>query len=255
MNLRKIISLLAITMSLASCGTMKKIVYFQDQKIGQEEPVLRGKYITLQPQDQISVIVSSKDAELASIFNLSKATSGGASDNQNIPYTVDDNGYIDFPVLGTLQVQGLTRQQVSELIKTKLRENLVKDAVVTVNFANLSFSALGEVASPGKYDIKKDQITILEALSMAGDLTILGLRDKVFLIRTGDTRVTYQLDLRSEEIFNSPAYYVQQNDVIYVEPNGVRANQSTVNGNVARSASFWMSVTSFLMTIGILIFK
>lgn len=248
---------------LSSCATSKKIIYFQNEQVGVEQKIEKGKYITIQPQDQLSIIVSSKDPELAAVFNLPRATISvgaqqGGLTNQNgqvLGYTVSDNGEIDFPILGALRIQGLTRQQVATLIKNKLSESLVKDAVITVDFINLNFSVMGEVVRPGKYAINKDQITILEALSMAGDLTIFGQRDKVFLIRTGDSRITYQLDLRSTDIFNSPAYYVQQNDVIYIEPNGVRANQSTVNGNTGRTVSLWISIASFLTTLGILIFN
>jgi len=134
--------------------------------------------------------------------------------------------------------------------------NLIKDPIVTVVFSNMTFAVLGEVVRPGQYVIEKDQMTILEALSKAGDLTIYGMRDKVFLIRENKSdRVTYQMDLRSSQLYNSPAFYVQQNDVIYVEPNGVRANQSTINGNNIRSVSLWISITSLLTTIAVLIFK
>lgn len=239
---------------MSSCATSKKIIYFQNEPIGVEQKQIKGSYITIQPQDQLSIVVNSKNPELATIFNITRPVSG-ATATQVLGYTVSDKGNIDFPVLGNIRVEGMTRQQVAELIKDRLSESFVKDAVVNVDFMNLNFSVLGEVTRPGKYDINKDQITILEALSMAGDLTIFGQRDKVFLIRSGDSRITYKLDLLSKDIFNSPAYYVQQNDVIYVEPNGVRANQSTVNGNSARSVSLWLSIASFLATIGVLIAK
>lgn len=261
LNFKQIFLYLLTVIILSSCSTSKKIVYFQDEQIGSRQQIVKGGYITIQPQDQVSIIVSSKNPELANVFNLPRAAvSVGTtiSSNQNgqiLGYTVNEAGDIDFPVIGKIHIDGLTREQVATLIKNKLSNDLVKDAVVTVEFVNLNFSVMGEVTRPGRYDITKDQITILEALSMAGDLTIFGQRDKVYLIRTGDERITYQLDLRSRDIFSSPAFYVQQNDVIYVEPNGVRSNQSTVNGNTARSVSLWMSIASFLTTIGVLIFK
>lgn len=262
MNPKQIILSLSTVFILCSCATTQKIVYLQDQVIGQEQPVELGKYITIKPQDQLSIVVSSKDPQLATIFNLPRVQSTvGASniDNQNgeiLGYSVDSKGNIDFPVIGEINIEGLTREEIAVLIKSKLTgSSLIKDPVVTVNFLNLQFSVLGEVTKPGKYNIDKDRITIIEALSAAGDLTIFGKRDKVFLTRTGDKRITYELDLRSANIYSSPAFYVQQNDVIYVEPNGVRANQSTVNGNSARSISLWMSIASFLTTIGVLFFK
>lgn len=262
MNFKQIFLYLLIALALSSCATSQKIVYFQDAQMGEEQSIEKGKYITIRPQDQLSIVVSSKNPELAAVFNLPRAAPyvGGRVESSNpngqiLGYTVTQDGDIDFPILGKVYIQGLNREQVAGLIKGRLSEDLVKDAVVTVEFLNLSFSVMGEVTRPGKYNINKDQITILEALSMAGDLTIYGQRDKVLLIRTDDNRTTYKLDLRSNEIFNSPAFYVQQNDVIYIEPNGVRANQSTVNGNTARSVSLWMSIASFLTTLGVLIFK
>lgn len=164
---------------------------------------------------------------MAALFNLTRAqprreqkvriSSGGEVSG----YTLDDKGNIDFPVLGTLHIAGMTKSQISALVKQKLiDENLVKDPVVTVEFMNLYFSVLGEVKSPGKYSITKDQITLLEAISMAGDLSIYGKRDAVFVIREENgERVTHWADLRSKDVFNSPVYYLKQNDVIYVQPN------------------------------------
>lgn len=260
---QSLLFILIILGLFSSCGTTKKIVYFQNQEIGTEQKIEKSKYITIRPKDQLSIVVSSKDPELAAIFNLPRATITIGAQQQGISnqggqilgYTVNDQGDIDFPVLGTIHIQGLTRSQVASLIKNKLTEDLVKDAVVTVDFLDLHFSVMGEVTTPGKYNINKDQITILEALSMAGDLTIFGKRDNILLIRTDESRVTYRIDLRSADIFNSPAYYIQQNDVIYIEPNTVRSNQSTVNGNTTRSVSLWMSIVSVLATVGVLIFK
>ena len=119
---------------------------------------------------------------------------------------------------------------------------------------NFKVSVLGEVNRPGSYVLQGDKATILEAIALAGDLTIFGLRDKVYVIREdGDQRLSYQLDLRSSDIFNSPAYYLKQNDVIYVTPNEVRAGQSTINQNSARSVTLWMSIASLLTSVGVII--
>ena len=151
----------------------------------------------------------------------------------------------------------MTKSQIAALVKQKLiDENLVKDPVVTVEFMNLYFSVLGEVKSPGKYSITKDQITLLEAISMAGDLSIYGKRNAVFVIREENgERVTHWADLRSKDVFNSPVYYLKQNDVIYVQPNKVRAGQSTLNENSVKSVSMWITIASFLTSLGVLIFK
>ena len=172
-------------------------------------------------------------------------------------YTLDDKGNIDFPSVGTLHIAGMTKSQIAALVKQRLiQENLINDPVVTVEFMNLYFSVLGEVKTPGKYAITKDQITLLEAISMAGDLSIYGKRDAIFVIREENgKRVTHWVDIRSKDLFNSPVYYLRQNDVIYVQPNKVRAGQSTINENSVKSVSLWISIGSFLSSLGVLLFK
>ena len=250
---------------LSSCNTSKEIVYFQDINIDQPEEISKAKDITLQPKDQISIVVSSKDPQLAALFNLTRiqyraGTPDLRASNGNgeiSGYTLDDKGNIDFPVLGTLHIAGMTKSQIANMIKQKLiTENLVNDPVVTVEFMNLYFSVLGEVKNPGKYNITKDQITLLEAISMAGDLTIFGKRNAIYVIREEHgKRITHDVDLRSKKFFNSPVYYLKQNDVVYVQPNKVRAGQSTINENNVKSVSLWISMGSFLSSLGVLLFK
>lgn len=250
---------------LSSCNTSKKIVYFQDVKLNHPEMIEVARDITVQPKDQISIMVSSKDPQLAALFNLTRVqyragTSdlrGGNSNGEVSGYTLDDKGVIDFPVLGNLSIAGMSKSQIAALVKQKLiEENLVKDPVVTVEFMNLYFSVLGEVKTPGKYNITKDQISLLEAISMAGDLTIYGKRDAIFVIREEDgKRITYWVDIRSKEFFDSPVYYLKQNDVVYVQPNKVRAGQSTLNENSVKSVGLWISIASFLSSLGVLLFK
>ena len=258
--IRHISLLILMVVMLSSCATQHKILYLQDRVVNTEIETIKGGEIRLKSNDAISIFVSSKNPELASVFNLprvqqsignSSSNSASSGENGVLGYIVDLKGYIDFPVLGKLQVEGLTKLELTEVIKHKiLNSDMIKDPIVTVEFSNLTFSTMGEVVKPGSYNITKDKITILEALSMSGDLTINGVRDKVFITRKLDDKViTYQLDLKSTSIYQSPAYYVQQNDMIYVEPNKTRSNQSTVNGNTVRSASFWMSLTSLLTTL------
>ena len=168
---------------------------------------------------------------------------------------MDTNGNIDFPILGEIHVEGLTRMQLTELIKNKLIEgDLIKDPIVTVQFLNFKISVMGEVGRPGSFTISGDRITLLEALSMAGDLTIYGRRDRVGVIRENNGKRTILFhDLRSADIFNSPCYYLQQNDIVYVEPNKAKSGQSSINQN--NSIGVWVSVISLLTTIAVLIFK
>lgn len=254
----------------SSCGTSKDVIYFQDLKPGETEITLpEVESITVQPEDKISIIVNSRDPQLTDLFNLpvvsrqlgqSLRTNGASTgNNQGISgYTVNANGEIDFPVIGKIHVAGMKRDEIAQFIKNKLISgNLVKDPVVTVEFMNLCVSVLGEVNNPGRFSIDRDRLTILDALSMAGDLTIYGNRYKVLVLRQeGNTQRTYSIDLTSgEHVYSSPAYYLQQNDVVYVEPNSVKARQATVNGNNVRSTSFWISLASLLTSIGILIFN
>ena len=265
--------LLAVMALLSSCGTTQKIVYFQDLRPGESEIKMpEAMEIAIRPEDKISIIVNSRDPQLSALFNLpyvsrtigdfSSSTGGSTasnlgSGNQGISgYTVDQQGYINFPVLGKVYVAGMKREELATYLKDELiAKNLVKDPIVTVEFMNLCVSVLGEVNSPGRYAIDRDRFTLLDALSLAGDLTIYGNRKKVMILRQeGDVQRVYGIDLTSgDHVYTSPAYYLQQNDVVYVEPNGVKSRESTVNGNTVRSASFWMSLASFLTSIIVLI--
>lgn len=242
----------------------KNIVYFQDLQTDSLAFTVEPKYIRLQPDDKISIVVNSQNPKLTALFNLpvanrtlgSSSSSTSSSGGQVAAYAIDKDGNIDFPVLGTLHIAGMTREEVRSFIKNELvSQNLVNDAIVTVEYANLQVSVLGEVSSPGKYDINRDNLTILDALSMAGDLTINGKRNNVYVLRNENGKqVSYTVDLLSaKELYSSPVYFLQQNDVIYVEPNAMRARQSTVNGNALRSVSFWTSMVSFLTSISSII--
>ena len=266
-NLYQLFCLAALCL-LAACSTSREVVYFQDLRPGESEQKIDASYeLRLRPKDKISILVNSRDPQLTNLFNLpyvsrqlgQTSATGLSNTSQGVSaYTLDNEGCIDFPVLGRLKLSGKTREEVAAYIKEELvSQNLVKDPVVTVEFVNLSISVLGEVNKPGRYLIERDKPTLLDALSMAGDLTIYGKRDKVLVLRSeeGVQRV-YGVDLRSASyLYSSPVYYLQQNDVIYVEPNEVKSRQSTVNGNNVRSTSFWISLASLLTSIAILVFN
>lgn len=266
--------LLAIgIIAVASCATPRDIAYFQDINGETSIKADKAEPIRLKPMDQISIIVNSRDPQVTSMFNLpyfSKSigqtqsmsdamASGGASSSQGLSgYTVDSQGYIDFPVLGLIQVGGLTREEVTEKIKEELLDSRqIKDPVVTVEFMNLGFAVLGEVTRPGRYRIDRDRFTVLDALALAGDLTINGRRSDVMLIRhDGNKDHAYYLNLLdSKELYASPAFYVEQGDVIYVTPSDKRMRESTVNGNNVRSASFWFSLASLLTSTAVLVLR
>ena len=263
----KFFQLIVAILILASCASPNKVAYFQDISTETEKEIMYVNDIRLKPNDKISIIVNSKDPILSDLFNLPVVTkqlgNGGYSGSFRTPqgisvYTIDSKGEIDFPVLGKLRVEGLNREDVVTLVKDKLvSQNLVKDPVVTVEFVNLTFSVLGEVNHPGRFNIDKDKVNIIEALSMAGDLTIFGERDKIFVQReVGNKRMMYQLDLNSGSgLYSSPAYYLQQNDVVYVEPNKYRTKDSTVNNKALRWSSILIAFASLLTTITIAITK
>jgi UDP-N-acetylmuramyl pentapeptide phosphotransferase/UDP-N-acetylglucosamine-1-phosphate transferase/protein involved in polysaccharide export with SLBB domain len=251
---------------LGACGSTKDIVYFQDLRPGESEQALAYPAgVTVRPGDKLSIIVNCTDPRLAELFNLSVVTRqlGTAAGRTGVPqgisgYTVDSLGCIDFPVLGKIRVQGLNREQIASHIKQALvGADLVKEPVITVEFMNLSISVLGEVKTPGRYDIDRERLTLLDAIGMAGDLTIYGKREKVLVLRQeeGVQRV-YAVNLCSaQELYASPAYYLRQNDVVYVEPNQVRSRQSTVNGNNVRSSSFWISLASLITSVLVLVIR
>lgn len=255
---RVILSLVAV-IALASCSsrTYKNISYLQDVTDEQTWPMKITSGILIQPQDKISIVVSHRDPELASMFNLNLATmrvsseSTGVRGGENMGYVVDSGGEINFPGLGVLYVAGMTRWELQSYIQNELAERqLLRDAVVNVEFMNLKVSVMGEVNSPGTYSFSGDKITILQALSLAGDLTIYGKRNNVMVIREqGKKRTAFHVDLRDSELFNSPAYYLQQSDIIYVYPNKVRAGQSTLNENSVKTVGFWTSLSSTVLSV------
>ncbi len=256
----------------SSCNTQKKILYMQDTENMMTIKNAYEENITLKPEDQIFIIVSCRDPQISAMFNLPYYTNriGGVesynssnftvnsytSASNVMGYTVDTQGEIDFPILGKVKVAGLKRLEVVDLIKQKLVESSqIKDPVVTVEYMNLGVSVLGEVARPGRFRIDRDHFSFFDALGMAGDLTINGQRKNVTLIRhTDDGDQIYKLDLtKASSIYGSPAFHVQQGDVIYVAPTSKRARESSVNGNTIRSAGFWVSIASAATSVAVLI--
>lgn len=257
--MKKRIQLLAIAVLTAcACSTPSKVVYFQDTSTYDKSFSVPSEPIKIQPADKISILVNCKDPQLAYLFNLPYvsrflgSTNESASSQGVACYTVAPDGTIDFPIVGYIPVAGLTRDEAARRVKDELESrNLVKNPTVTIDFQNLNIFLLGEVSRPGRYTINRDCVTLLDAISEAGDLTIYGRRDNVRVIRYKDgVQNTYRVDLCSaQELAASPVFNLQQNDVIYVEPNDMRARQSTVNGNNVLSAPFWISVASLATTI------
>ena len=250
------------------CSTPKNVAYFQDMTESVIQ-VAEPTQIKIQPNDKLAIMVKSMDPALSALFNLHVVTdrtiidsptsgTGTVLNSYNntsdgmAKYTVTPEGNIDFPVLGMLHVAGMTRSELSGFIKGELMgRDLVKDPVVTVEFLNTGFSVLGEVKNPGRYDMNRDQINILEAISLAGDLSLQGQRENIAVIREeADGVHTYRVDLTNfQELSQSPAFYLKQGDIIYVEPNAIRKRETTANGNNVLSTGFWISVASLLTSI------
>jgi len=253
-----------LAMILTGCKTREQVVYMQDVPMADSTFVVQAPAnIKIRSGDKISIIVNTSIPEMAATFNLTVpyryvgGQNTSSSMTQTAFYTVDENGEIDFPVLGKIRVEGKTRNEIASDIKARLiGQNLLKDAVVTVEYGNLSFSVLGEVDAPGSYSFDKDNINLLEAISMAKDLTINGRRDNILVTRIDEQgrQKTYRVDLRNtKSLYASPVYSVQQNDIIYVEPNTNKVRQSSLAGNTIQNPSFWISVASLLTTITALI--
>lgn len=258
----RLLTIMSAVLLLSSCATVKDIAYFQNKVVNDPEKIDRHAGIVIQPKDQLSIVVSSRNPELVAMFNLpvisyqagSEVMTSG-SQQRLMGYVVDNDGNIDFPVLGPMNVAGLTRWELSEKIKKSLLDQkLLSDAVVTVEFMNFKVSVIGEVAAPGTYNIQGDKVTILQAISMARDLTIFGERENVSVIRERNgERIIYEINLCNVDLFKSPAYYLQQNDIVYVQPNANKARQSTVDDKGLRMTSIFVSGGSLLVSLASLV--
>ncbi|MDD6130360.1 MAG: polysaccharide biosynthesis/export family protein [Prevotellaceae bacterium] len=255
---------------LCACAAPKDIAYFQDAEALNNMALQAERQFRLRPEDKINIVVNSSNPMLEQQFTLTastnssnilgaETTAGKSSGNsQVIAYTVDEQGTINFPVLGKINVAGMTRGEVADYIKDRLiARELVTDPIVTVEYLNLSVKVMGEVKQPGIITITKDHFTILDALSQAGDLTIDGNRCNVMVNRNvdGANRV-YYIDLTNmQQTLLSPAYYLEQNDLVYVSPNEKRKRESTPTSNAFHTPYLWMSIASFLVTITALILR
>lgn len=267
--------LLLLALWLGSCSAPKDVAYFQDAELLRGMTLQNEQPFRLRPKDKINIVVHSADYLLVQQFNLTsvsqsmrplgstmtpQTTVGGSTSGsaQILAYTVDEQGDIEFPVLGKLAVQGKTRQEVATYLRERLiARDLVKDPIVTVEYVNLGVDVLGEVNRPGHIDILKDQFTILEAISAAGDLTINGQRENVMVCREVDGEdQTYFINLCDrQDVLTSPAFYLQQNDIIYVTPNAKKRREAHSTGNTFNQPAFWVSLASLLTTIAALLIK
>jgi len=237
---------------LTSCATPTNVVYFQDADDYARYVNIAPYEVHIHQDDLLAIMVNSTATEAALPYNLplSNYYVGGESYGQQrlLGYLVDKEGNIDFPELGKIHAEGLSRNQLRDHLKSKLIEGgHLTDPIISINFLNFKISVQGEVNRPGSFQVSGERITLLEALSMAGDLTIYGRRDKVYVIReVPGERIIRAHDLSTTDIFSSPCYYLQQNDIVYVEPNKRRIQQSNINQN--NNVSVLLSAVSVLFT-------
>lgn len=244
--MRKFFILFFVATFLLSCASREKIVYLQN---GSNDSGELNFETYLKPDDILLIVVLSEDPAVAEPYNLKSLSLQGSSEeasqvSRTQTYLVDREGFIDFPFVGKIKLAGLTKEKAVLEIQKAL-ENHVKDAIINLRILNFKVSVLGEVNNPGAFNISGERITILEAIGKAGDLTIYGRRDNVLLIREEKgTKKIYRIDLTKLD-FNSPYYYLTQNDVIYVEPNKTKVNSSAIGPNI----TVGISALSLIVTI------
>ena len=234
---------------LSSCGSSKKVVYLQDADVNMRVKTEIEYKTVIHPDDLLSIVVSCDDLESAVPFNTPMIGLGRevTSSSQQIPrgYLVDKAGEIDFPVLGKLKVEGISRNELSEMLKQKLSLYL-KNPIVIIQFQNFKVTVLGEVKNPGCYQVSSERVSLLDALGMAGDLQINGKRKNVLIMREqGNEKVFARVDLTSSDYINTPFFYLQQNDVVYVEPNKGRI----AGGNAGTFLPYVLSSLSTLIAV------
>ena len=249
-------------LTATSCSTPKNVAYIQNSDY---VDYAKSEYLydaRIMPKDILTITVNTVNPEAAAPFNLIVSTEMNTNSRGNLTasgqralqsYLVDNNGCIDFPVVGTLQVGGLTKSMCEKLIHDKIKRymNAEENPIVTVRMSNYKISVIGEVNRPGMFTVGNEKINIFEALAQAGDLSIYGVRDRVKLIRENakGRKEIYTINLNDANIVNSPYYYLQQNDVVYVEPNSVKAKNSAIG----TSTTIWISVTGALVSLASLI--
>lgn len=251
----------AAIMLLSGCSSTKDVAYFQNSSSVNLDA---SKYLydaRIMPKDVLTITVSTTDADAAVPFNMTvptPLTQGQRSSYSQAllqSYLVDNNGNIDFPKVGSIHLGGLTKSEAEKLIQDKIKPymNEQENPIVTVRMTNYKISVLGEVNRQGMYTVGNEKINILEALALAGDLTIYGVRTNVKLIREDATgeKTMHVLDLTDANIINSPYYYLQQNDIVYVEPNKVKAQ----NSSVGSMTTLWFSATSILISLTSLLYN
>lgn len=253
--MKKVLILFFASLFLFSCASRNKVAYFTNAKNNKVEP-LKSYVSKLQPDDLLSIIVNSKSDELLSEFNrglISYQPISGVTVSQTSiqTYLIDKDGYIVFPTLGKVKLGGLTREEAVEHLTNKIKP-YITDATINLRILNFKVTVEGEVTRPGTYTVNSERVTLLQALSLAGDLTIYGKRKNILIIREQDGQRLYKVvDITSTDFMDSEYYYLNQNDIVYVEPNKTRINSSAVGPNVTTI----ISAISVLIAVAALVIR
>ena len=255
MNLKKTFlkfAVLAISVTFFSCASRKEVVYFQDA--GEFETLIENNtpITKFKVDDLVSIHVSSLNPEASAPFNLFRGASEGGFRAEQVDYLVDQEGMIEFPVIGKIKIEGLSPDELRILLSEKLSDFL-KDPIINIRIRNFTVTILGQVNAPGTYPLAAgEQISILEALGLAGDITLRGKRDNVLVIRDfNGTKVYHRIDLTSKNVMKSPVFYLSQNDVVYVEPNQQGIRDTSVGASTAITVSILTSILTsavFILT-------
>ena len=250
LKLKPFFILFAFALCISSCVSNKKIAYFQFDEIDQEN--VSNVYKTVfKPDDLLQITISSDDLAAVKPFNLpavafSAATNSVAGQAQQLSYLIDSKGEIDFPIFGKLKIGGLTREETIFLLMAKLAPDYVKNPTINIRISNFKITVQGDVSNPGTFAIPNERVTILDAIGLAGDLNISGKRDNVLVIREeGNLKKEYRVNLLSKKTYTSPVFYLQQNDVVYVEHNYARIQSASSNTNTG----LFISITGTLIAI------
>lgn len=261
-KIKYLMALIVLSTLLTGCGSTKNVAYFKNSDSINLE-MSRVLYdARIMPKDVLTITVNTTDPEASAPFNLTVATpqslslrATSTSQAALQSYIVDNEGNIEFPLIGTIHLEGLTKGEAEQVIHGKIKPfmNAAENPIVTVRMINYKISVLGEVARPGMFTVANEKINILEALAQAGDLTIYGVRDRIKLIREDATgkKEIHVLNLNDANIINSPYYYLQQNDIVYVEPNKVKSQ----NSSVGSMTTLWFSATSILISLTSLLYN
>lgn len=245
---------------LTGCSSYQKSLYLQNDAVINQSTQGQLYDFRIMPKDLLTIVVSTTDPAASAPFYRKLGQDKGTSANTNtvgmqnaalLDYLVDNNGEIDFPVLGKIKVTGMTTRECEALLRDKLKPYLKETPLVTVSSSNYKFSVLGEVNHPGTYTVKDEKVTIFEAIAQAGDMTLFSIRDDVQLLREDSEgrRQVVHLNLNDADITQSPYFYLQQNDVIYVKPTKAKVRTNTFNSN----ASMWITILSVLTSISTLV--